>query len=87
MFDFIFSLIRKPQVIFIYNIISSWYVMIMLPAIYVTYYVFKGLESSGLLAKIFNFIRDKLDICVNIAKNCSVLIGDLRELVNCVTIQ
>ena len=40
-------LLKNPMVIFIYGIMAKWYIMIMVAAVVVTFWVFSGLKESG----------------------------------------
>ena len=42
-------LLKNPMVIFVYGIMAKWYIMIMVAAVVVTFWVFSGLKESGFL--------------------------------------
>lgn len=82
--EFILKLLKLPQAVFIYNMIFNWYVLIMVPTLYVTYYFFKGLAENDKIQAIAQFIISKFMISIEIAKDCTPLITDLPNLFRCI---
>ena len=82
-FAIIWTILKSKAGLFIQIILLRWYVMIMIPAVIVTYYVFKGLQSSGFFTIIENFISTKLDMLMYYAKICPTKILNLYDIINC----
>jgi hypothetical protein len=75
---------KTPQALFIWGIITKWYIMILVPTIIATYYVFSGLQSSGVLQIIENFTISKLQLVTRITRDCTPLILNLKQLFRCI---
>ncbi len=86
-FQYIINLIVKifknPMVLFIYGIISKWYVLVFVSTIAVTFWVFKGLNDLGLLDRFTHFLIEHFTIVKAVAKNCTPLIQDIGYLWDC----
>ena len=63
-------LLKNPMVIFIYGIMAKWYVMIMVAAIVVTFWVFTGLKDSGFLEEAEKVVSKALDDSKSVARYC-----------------
>lgn len=85
MLRFLIKLMKTPQAIFIWSIITKWYIMILIPTIMVTYYVFKGLNDAGVFAMVEQFTLSKFQLAVRIARDCTPDILDLKRLFQCVS--
>ncbi|MFV9875647.1 MAG: DUF2670 domain-containing protein [Rickettsiales endosymbiont of Dermacentor nuttalli] len=68
---------------FVLGILSRWYLIICIPAITATYYAFKGLKESGVLDKVENFITENLHMLVEVSRECSPKIANLRDFLQC----
>ena len=42
-------LLKSPMLLFVYGIISKWYIMVMVSAVIVVYWVLQGLTEAGVL--------------------------------------
>lgn len=78
------TLIKSPMSVFVYGIMSKWYLMVMLTAIVVTFWVFKGLEKSGALQAAQNVVFKALGECKAVAQNCTPLIMNLPAMWDCI---
>lgn len=68
----------------IIGFLTKWYIMIMVPAIVVTYYVFTGLENVGFFDMVENFIKQNLIMLQYYAKECPPkLMDSFPEFVGC----
>ncbi|MCP5369624.1 MAG: DUF2670 domain-containing protein [Rickettsiaceae bacterium] len=87
MLETIFSklklLFQSPIVIFIYGIISKWYLMVMVPAIFVTYWVFQGLTDVGFFAAAEKTVSQALNESKAVARYCVPKIIDLPSFWDC----
>lgn len=63
-------LLKNPMVLFIYGIMAKWYVMIMVAAVVVTFWVFTGLKNSGFLDEAEEVISKALSDSKAVAKYC-----------------
>lgn len=76
-------LLNNPMVLFIYGILSKWYIMVMVTAIVVTFWVFKGLERTGILQASEQVVSKALSDTKSVAKNCTPLLNDFSALWSC----
>lgn len=74
----------NPMGLFVYGILSKWYVMVMLAVVIVTFWVFKGLEKSGVLADAEKVVRGGLLDAQAVAQHCTPLIRDLGKMWKCI---
>lgn len=63
-------LLKNPMVIFIYGIMAKWYVMIMVAAVVVTFWVFSGLKDSGFLDEAEKVVSKALSDSKAVARYC-----------------
>ena len=75
----------SPMGIFIYGILSKWYITVMLGSVIVTFWVFKGLEKSGVLSATFNVVYNGLEQTKAVAQHCTPLIANLQNFWDCVS--
>lgn len=78
------AILANPMGIFIYGILANWYFIVMIPAVIVTFWVFKGLEKSGVLPIIQKNVVQHLNETKAVAKYCTPLLLDFPALWNCV---
>ncbi len=69
--------------IFIYSIIGKWYILFTVGALVVTFWVFKGLESTGILAESEKVVREALEETKAVAKYCVPKIKNLSAFWDC----
>ncbi|WPY01019.1 DUF2670 domain-containing protein [Candidatus Trichorickettsia mobilis] len=73
----------NPMGIFIYGIITKWYLMIAVGAVVVTFWVFKGLEQAGVLTATEKVFSKALNDSKSVAKYCVPKIANLRDFWSC----
>ncbi len=69
--------------IFVYGILSKWYVMIMLAAMVVTFWVFKGLTEAGVLQAAEKVVSRALSDTKSVARYCVPKITNLSAFWAC----
>ena len=74
----------NPMGVFIYGIITKWYVMMMIAAIVVTFWVLKGLEQAGVLQAMEAEVRYGLAQAQAVAQNCVPKIVNLPDMWDCI---
>ena len=82
-FSGIKRLLANPMSLFVYAIMSKWYIMITLASLIVTFWVFKGLEEAGVLSAAQTVVSKALDDTKSVAKNCVPKIANLRAFWDC----
>lgn len=78
------AIMANPMGIFVYGILSKWYVMVMIACAVTTFWVFKGLEESGVLKDMEDTVRDGLTQVKGVAQHCTPHIRDLGKVWDCV---
>ncbi|RTK93240.1 MAG: DUF2670 domain-containing protein [Rickettsiales bacterium] len=63
-------LLKSPMVLFTYGIISKWYILVMVPAVVVTFWIFKGLTEAGILQTAEKIVVDALQDSKSVAQHC-----------------
>ncbi len=76
-------LLKNPMVVFIYGIISKWYVMIMVSALVVTFWVFKGLTDAGILQETEKIVSKALRDAKSVSRYCVPKIANLSDFWSC----
>ena len=69
--------------VFIYGIVSKWYVMIMAGVLVVTFWVFKGLEEAGVLDDSWRVVSEAFQDSKYVARYCVPKIRDLDTFWEC----
>lgn len=68
------KVLKTPVVMFIWGILSKWYFAILVAALIVTFWVLKGLSSTGIIAISERVVFKAFNETKSIAKNCVPLI-------------
>ena len=76
-------LLNSPIVIFIYGIISKWYLMVMLSAIFVAFWVFKGLTEIGFMDEAERVVSQALKDSKSVARYCVPKIMSFGDFWEC----
>lgn len=76
-------LFNSPMILFIYGIISKWYVMVMVTAVVVMFWVLKGLTEAGVLSAAEKVVSRALKDTKSVARYCVPKINNLREFWGC----
>lgn len=74
----------NPMGIFVYGILSKWYILVMIATVSVTFWVFKGLEKAGVLDAITKEIQYGFREVQAVSQKCTPLIVDLPEMWKCI---
>lgn len=71
------------MVLFTYGIISKWYILVMVPAVVVTFWIFKGLTDAGILQAAEKIVVDALQESKSVAQHCVPKILNLGDFWEC----
>lgn len=77
------SFIDASKASFILGIISNWYLLVAVPAMTVTYNVFKSLQEQGILDSMYNQVYGVLQDMIKFSSECPQLIYDINKFVQC----
>jgi hypothetical protein len=77
------AIMANPMGIFVYSILSKWYIVVMIPAVIVTFWVFKGLEKTGILEAALKNVTLHLNETKAVAKYCTPLLLNRDALWDC----
>jgi hypothetical protein len=83
-FSLVGRLFQSKMGLFIYAIMSQWYIVIMLGSAIVAFWVFKGLEEVGILSEAYEIVSVAMEDSKAIARYCTPKIRDLNALWECV---
>lgn len=87
MFDLLLGkfkfLLKSPMALFTYGIMSKWYIIVMVPAVIVTYWVLKGLTEAGILQNAENVIVNALQGSKAVAQYCIPKILNFGDFWEC----
>ncbi len=78
-------LTANPMGLFVYGILSKWYLTILISSVVVTFWVFKGLEKAGVLDTINTVMFKALDDTKIVAQYCVPKIANLSDFWNCLS--
>lgn len=70
---------------FIYTIIAHWYIIVAVVSITVVFWVFKGLDDSGVLNETKAIFKKVGNDSIKIAKYCTPKIRDLHAVWDCIS--
>lgn len=76
-------LLKSPMILFIYGILSKWYIMVMVAAVVVTFWVFKGLTEAGVLQEAEKVVSRALRDTKSVARYCVPKITNLSNFWDC----
>lgn len=77
------SFVNASQASFILGIISNWYLLVAIPAMTVTYNVFKSLKDQGILDSLYNQVSFVLKDIIKLSSECPQLIYDISKFMQC----
>lgn len=77
------KLLKSPMAIFVYGILSKWYLMIAVAAMVVVFWVFKGLSDTGILKQAETTVLDALSQTKSVARFCVPKILNLESFWHC----
>ena len=69
--------------LFVYSILSKWYITIAITGIVVAFWVFKGLSDSGVLKKAEDVVFGAFGEAKSVARYCVPKITNLEDFWNC----
>ena len=76
-------LLKSPMLLFVYGIISKWYIMVMVSAVIVVYWVLQGLTEAGVLQAAEEVVSKALRDTKSVARYCVPQITRLEDFWNC----
>ncbi|MGC0372257.1 MAG: hypothetical protein DGJ47_000966 [Rickettsiaceae bacterium] len=76
-------ILNSPVIIFVYSILSKWYIMVMLTALMVTFWVFKGLTDTGILQAAEKTVSAALKDTKSVARYCVPKILSFSDFWEC----
>ena len=79
------KLMKNPFTLFIYGIISKWYMIVMFSALMTTYWVFKGLEEAGVLQAAQKILVQAVQDTKAAAQHCVPKIKNLQVFWDCLS--
>lgn len=74
----------NPMGVFIYGLLSKWYLLIAFTALVVTFWVLKGLQEVGFFREAQTIVFGALNDAKSIAKNCVPRLNNIEALWKCV---
>jgi Protein of unknown function (DUF2670) len=76
--------LSNPMGLFVYGILSKWYIMVMLAVTIVTFWVFKGLKEAGVLDAAEKTVREGFLEVQAVAQHCTPKIMNLGKMWECI---
>lgn len=76
-------LFQNPMVLFIYGIISQWYIMVVVTAVMVAYWVLHGLSGTGILEEAKKVVSKAFIETKSVAQHCTPKILTLGDFWDC----
>jgi hypothetical protein len=76
-------LLKSPMILFIYGLIAKWYMIIMIPAISVTFWILTGLSETGILGEIEKIVVKAVTESKSIARYCTPKILNFSDFWEC----
>ena len=83
-FTLVSKLFNSQIGVFVYAILSKWYIMVMLGSAVVAFWVLKGLEEAGVLSEAYEIVSTALEDSKAIAQHCTPKIKNLEALWVCI---
>ncbi len=77
------SVFKNPMIVFVYGIVSKWYITIFVTAIVVTYWVFRGLSDSGLIQAAEDVVFKAFNDTKSVARFCVPKITNFGDFWDC----
>ena len=74
----------NPMGLFVYGILSKWYLIVMIATISVTFWVFKGLEQAGVIDAITKELKFGFLQAQAVAQKCVPKIMVLGDMWDCI---
>lgn len=77
------KVIKNPMSLFVYGILSKWYIAVLIACTVVTFWVFKGLNDAGILKAAEEIVFTALNESKSVAKNCIPQISKPADFWKC----
>ena len=77
-------IIANPMGIFIYGIITKWYLIVTVSALVVVFWVLKGLSQAGILDAAETIVSKALSESKAVAQYCVPKIANVSDFIKCV---
>lgn len=71
------------MILFVYGIISKWYIMVMVSAVIVAYWVLQGLTQAGVLQAAEGVVSTALNDTKSVSRYCIPKITSLQDFWDC----
>ncbi|KAF8818702.1 hypothetical protein IHI24_000427 [Rickettsia endosymbiont of Cardiosporidium cionae] len=71
------------MVSFVFGIFAKWYIVVVVTAVVVVFWVFKGLETTGILGDIFGKLYSVTSYAKSVARYCTPKIKNLNDFFYC----
>lgn len=72
------------MVLFVYGLMGKWLIAIMITALTVTYFIFKGLDEAGVIKGAEDVVFKVFNDTKSIAQHCTPLITNLNDFWYCI---
>lgn len=79
----VFGMLQGAKGSFVYKILTRWYLAIAIPAIWVTYYFFRGLQRAGILDAFTTNLKTITDNLTRISIDCPQKLGVFKDFLTC----
>jgi hypothetical protein len=76
-------LAKSPMTLFVYGILSKWFITIFVTALVVVYWVFKGLSDAGILQAAEQVVFDAFTQTKSVAQYCIPKIAHFGNFWDC----
>lgn len=77
------GIINAGAASFVLGILSNWYLLVVIPAMTVTYNVFKSLQDHGIIDTLYNNVKEALLNIVDASSVCPEKIYDVELFFKC----
>jgi hypothetical protein len=77
------SIVNAGAASFILGILSNWYWLVVIPAMTVTYNIFKSLQEHGIIDTLYNNVKEALINIVEASSVCPDKIYDIELFFRC----
>lgn len=77
------NIVNAGAASFILGILSNWYLLVVIPAMTVTYNVFKSLQEHGIIDTLYNNVKEALINIVEASSVCPDKIYDIELFFRC----
>ena len=82
-FSFLRNIFKNPLTLFVYGLLSKWYIIFIGASLVVTFWVFQGLKEAGIIAASEKILIKSLNDTKSIAQNCIPKIKNIKVFWEC----